>query len=122
MWVAGEGLPPLFLEIEMLSYIKVLVKCIGCLVVLSIVFMKAQGIQPMPIPEPVIIHICGDDFHPSDFAFDHQGVLYAIEVQRPNKPLEIYTFSNITCTPVPLDFEPESNVIATDSKGDICVP
>jgi hypothetical protein len=83
---------------------------------------SAQEIVPQPMPESVVTHICGDDFQPSDLTFDRQGVLYAIEAQRTNKPLEIYNLSNTTCIPVPLNFEPESSAIATDSEGNICVP
>jgi hypothetical protein len=83
---------------------------------LLITFVSAQS-DMQPMPEPTVVYTCGDNFQPSDLAFDGQGVLYAMEAQRPNKPLEIYNFSNTTCLPVPLNFEPESSAIATDSEG-----
>jgi hypothetical protein len=101
--------------------VKTLVS-IGLINLLLQLVASAQEIVPQLIPESVITHTCGDNFQPSDLAFDREGVLYVMETQRPNESLQIYNLSNLTCIPVPLNFEPESNVIATDSKGNICVP
>jgi hypothetical protein len=78
------------------------------------------------LPEPTTIYTCGENFQPSDLAFDKDGVLYVVNApqnapQRDTLPI-LYSFTNSTCVSVPLDSDANLNTITTNPEGEICVP
>jgi hypothetical protein len=105
----------------MFSRIKVLVKCFSQLVVLSIVIMKAQDIQPQPMPEPTTIYTCGENFQPSDLAFDKQNILYVVESSQDTTQPYIYYFQDSSCLSMGLRSDIDPTYITANPDGNICI-
>jgi hypothetical protein len=101
-------------------FLKIVAFIVFCTITVDYLAV-AQDIQPQPMPEPITIYTCGDNFQPNDFTFDKQGFLYVADRSQDTTQPYIYYFQDSSCHSMGLSSDFDPTYIATNAEGSICI-